>query len=160
MQKKSLLILAVTLVSFGLAMISCEKDKDNDPGINHSGAEWIIDSVNWNVVDQDLSGTGGQTVHLGTSYNAGSFYFQDNGEGSFDYDVSTYHREGVFTFMINSDNITINHIEQVISINFSQKIIAYSGTMDAAKMQFEGTETEQTTSSQFVLTGEFYLTKK
>ena len=143
-----------------ITVAGCEKDKHDDPEIKHSGDEWVIDSVNWNVVDQDFMGSVGQTVKSGTSYYPGSFYLKNDGGGSFEYDADVYHREGIFSYTINSDHISINHLEQNLSTNFSQKVVSYSGTITGARMEFDGTETEQTTSSQFVFTGEFYLTKK
>lgn len=144
----------------GITLIGCEKDKHDDPGIKHSGDEWLIDSVNWNVVDQNFMGGVGQTVKSGTSYHPASFYLKNDGGGSYEYDADIYHREGIFSYTINSDHISINYLEQNLSVNFSQKVVAYSGTITGTRMEFDGTETEQTTSNQFVFTGEFYLTKK
>ncbi len=159
--KKSLWIYPIVIFVIQLVIFSgCKKDDHDDPGIKHSGEEWVIDSVNWNVVDQDFSGGVGQMVKSGTSYQPGSFYFKQDGGGSYEFDADIYHREGIFSYTINSDHISINHIEQNLSANFSQKIIAYSGTITGNKMEFDGTDTEQSTTSQFVFTGDFYLTKK
>lgn len=161
MKKTLLSHLIFIFAIIGITVSGCEKDKkEEDPRIKHSGDEWAIDSVNWNVVDQDFSGGVGQNVKSGTSYQPGSFYFKDDGGGSYEFDADTYHREGIFTYTINSDHISINHLEQNLGVNFSQKVVAYSGTITGTKMEFDGTDTEQSTSSQFVFTGEFYLTKK
>ncbi len=162
MMKKTGKILFPLIFIFvtALLLMNCKKDKDDDSGFNHTGEEWLIDSVNWWVIDQDLSG-GGQATESGTAYNAGSFYFDTDGTGSYDYTVGNYHREGGFNYTEESGYIDITYINQSLAgLNFTQQVISFDGDKEGHLMELDGSDVDQSSSAQFSLTGEFYLSLK
>ena len=156
---------ALTLV-YQLALVvilfSCNKDdvKPDEINIEHVGEKWLITSVVYNIVDQNLTNPG-QAVKIGTLANAGAFYF-DGVKGSFDITIDDYHKEDVFSFQENSQDVTIISISQNVGVSsFSQHVIAISGEkISATTMSLQGTVTKQSTKGQFVLTGTFSLTKE
>lgn len=139
--------------------ISCAPDEPKDPQItvNHIGERWNISSVEYNIVDQDLTSP---AIKKGTETNAGAFYF-DGSKGSFDIKIDDYHKEDVFGFQLNNADVTITSIEQSVQgTSISQNVIVLSGEKDVTTMTLSGTITQQAVTSQFVLTGTFVLVRE
>ena len=156
--KNSTGIFSAFLVAILVSACFSGEIKSTKKKVTHVGEKWNITSVEYNIVDQKFS-SGAQTIKNGTATNAGAFYF-DGSQGSFDIVIDPYHKEDVFGYSENPPSITVNTIDQNVGgLTFSQSVIAFSGEKDGNTITIDGTITEQTTSSQFVLTGTFVLTK-
>jgi hypothetical protein len=151
------LLTALTLA----ALISCSKDDDAIPGskLEHVGQKWTITSVNYTIVDQSLSNPA-NWIQTGTASNAGAFYLNGS-EGSFDILINKNRQEDYFGYSMDNSAITIVQIDQSVSTaKFSQSIIAFNGEQSSSSMTLNGTFTRQSTSGQYVFTGDFVLTKE
>lgn len=154
--KYNIFLCTLICVSF----FSCSKD-DPAPGskLNHVGDKWIITSVDYTIVDQNLSNPS-QWFKNGTATNAGAFYFNGS-EGSFDIVIDKNHQEDYFGFTQDGSEISIVTIDQNLSgTKVSQSIIAISGEAEATSMTLSGTFTRQNLAQQYVFTGSFVLTKE
>lgn len=140
--------------------LACSKDDPKDENkINHVGEKWNISSVEYNMIDQNLSNPG-QSVKTGTASNAGAFYF-DGSKGSFDLTIENVHKEDVFSYTENTGEIDITSVGQAVSgASFSQNVIAISGDKSSTTMTLQGTVTKQSMTGQFVLTATFNLVKQ
>ena len=76
------------------------------------------------------------------------------------YKRQAYKREGTFTYTVSGNSISITYIKQVIMPSFSQTMVSYSGDKTDPDMTLSGSETEQTSAKQFVLTCDFVLKKQ
>jgi hypothetical protein len=150
--------LAFALVAM-LTLSSCSKDGDIAPGtLKHTGEKWNITSVDYNIVDVGLSNPA-NWVNIGTATNAGAFYFNGS-QGSFDIVIDGERQEDYFGYTIDGSSVTIVTIDQNISpSNFSQSVIAFTGEKVENTMTMSGTITRQSTSGEYVLTGDFVLTR-
>jgi hypothetical protein len=144
-----------------LALISCSEDekevRKGDPDITHESAhsQWNIVSADYTLIDQNTSGTVGQTFKTGTKENAGTFYFSDDlTSGSFEMNIEGYNKEDVF----NSNSIF--SIEQNVGVQTNQNILSINGDATATEMTLEGTIVKQSTTGQFMLTVSLSLVKK
>jgi hypothetical protein len=150
----SFLFLAMIVFCF-----ACSEDEPKAPvsTISHAGDKWNISSVEYNIVDQNLSSP---TIKNGTALNAGAFYF-DGAKGSFDIRIDNIHKEDVFGFQLDNADVTITSIQQSVQgASISQNVIVLSDEKDITTMTLSGTITKQAITSQFVLTGTFVLTKE
>jgi hypothetical protein len=147
------------MLFLGIAL-ACSEDKikEDQINVNHVGEAWKISSVDYNIVDQSTSGQG---VKIGTKADAGTFYF-DGTSGSFDITIDKVHKEDVFNFTENANDITIVSISQNVgTATLSQNVIAISGDKTSATaMTLQGTITKQSLSGQFVMTATFSLVKQ
>ncbi|MBX9850694.1 MAG: hypothetical protein K2X86_02940 [Cytophagaceae bacterium] len=141
----------------------CSKDKMLEKRIRKKEGEWKIESANWTIVYQNMSG---QFVRTGTTAT-GSFTFEKNGEGTYSYSIDTLQRTGKFTWDVNSQKLEIIKVGQTIDFlsgTVYQKAVNYIGTeTDKGEViVIEGTETDQEVGSgfnQFALTATFTLKK-
>jgi hypothetical protein len=152
-----------------LALISCSEDekevRKGDPDITHESAhsQWNIVSADYTLIDQNTSGTVGQTFKTGTKENAGTFYFSDDlTSGSFEMNIEGYNKEDVFNSNSDSDSgsISIFSIEQNVGVQTNQNILSINGDATATEMTLEGTIVKQSTTGQFMLTVSLSLVKK
>jgi hypothetical protein len=147
---------------FSALAISCSKDddpKNQDPNVNHVGAQWNITSSTYNIIDQQLSPLK-QTLKNGTSSNVGEFYF-DTAKGSFEFEIEGIHKEDVFAFTENGAEISIVNVTQSVGgSSVSQYTIVLDGEKTSATtMTLSGVISRQTNSGQFVMNASFELTK-
>lgn len=148
-------------IALCFVLVSCNKESDPKPdnSINHVGEKWNIVSVEYTLVDQNLTNPG-QVASNGTATNAGAFYF-DSGKGSFDITINQTTKEDYFSYSETGSDVSITSISQNVGgTNFSQNVIALSGEKTSATtMTLDGSITRQSTTGQFVLTGTFMLQK-
>ena len=154
------LLSVIALIS--VLATSCSKDddpKNQDPNVNHVGAQWNITSSTYTIVDQKFNPPK-QTVKNGTSSNVGEFYF-DSANGSFEFDIEGIHKEDIFSFTENGTDVSIINIAQNVgSSTFSQYTIVLSGEKTSATtMTLTGNISRQSGTSQFLMTATFELTK-
>ena len=149
------------------AVISCSEDEEEvrkgDPDITHDAAhaQWNIASATYTLIDQNTSGTIGQTFKSGTKENAGTFYFSDDlTSGSFEMNIEGYNKEDVFQSTPNSGSINIINIEQNVGAQTNQNVLSISGDATATEMTLDGTIIKQSTTGQFMLTVSLSLVKK
>ncbi len=163
---KTLSKITLFLCSIIFLFVSCSKDKTIERHVQKSDGIWNIDLVDWTVVTQSGSG---QSITTGTTNNAGTFTFENDGSGEYSYTVGdTIVRTGTFNWSVDDEKVIITSVSQSFSWSGSitQKAVAYIGTKPSkTKMTLEGSETEQYSGgssniSQFVLTGTFTMTKK
>ncbi|CAN5473150.1 hypothetical protein BH23BAC1_BH23BAC1_20720 [soil metagenome] len=145
-----------------MIIVSCSKDPEVKPAenkINHEGEKWKINSAEYTIIDQSLTNIA-QGIKTGTISNAGAFYF-NNGKGSFDISIDSYHKEDVFSISENLNDVSITSIAQNLSAVFSQNIIAFSGEKESATtITMNGSITKQSLTGQFVMSGKFVLEKE
>jgi hypothetical protein len=150
------------MLALQLFFISCSKDtevKPHENKISHEGEKGKINSAEYSIIDQNLTNPS-QGIKTGTVSNAGAFYF-NNGKGSFDISIDSYHKEDVFSISENTTELSITSIAQNLGSLFSQNIIAFSGEKDSdTSMTLNGSITRQSMTGQFVLSGKFILVKE
>jgi len=154
-------LMTLTACTFVALTISCSEDepkKENE--INHVGEKWKINSVEYNIIDQNLTNPS-QAVKNGTATDAGAFYF-DGAKGSFDITIDGIHKEDVFSFQQDANSINITSIAQSVSgASVSQNVIVISGEKNTSTtMSLNGTITKQSLAGQFVMTATFSLVKE
>ena len=149
------------------ALISCSEDeketRKGDPDLTHESAhaQWNIASVTYTLIDQNTSGSVGQTFRSGTKENAGTFYFSDDlTSGSFEMSIEGYNKEDVFSCTPNSGTISIFDIQQSVGVQTNQNVLAISGDATETEMTLDGTIIKQSTTGQFLLTVSLSLVKK
>jgi hypothetical protein len=158
----SLLFCAVIFIS-----ISCSKDKTMERQIQKKDGVWNIDLVSWTIVEQ-TSYAPYQRISNGSTSNAGTFTFDNDGSGKYSYTVNdSVSRAGSFTWTVDNEKASLISATQTIDYNtfaITQKAVAYTGTQDSkTKLTLEGTETDQYgsgTITQFVITATFTMSKK
>jgi hypothetical protein len=163
---KTLSQITLFLGSILILSSSCSKDKSIERSIQKNDGVWNIDNVDWQVVQQSTSG---QNITTGSTANAGTFTFENDGTGKYSYTVGdTITRSGSFKWSVDNEKANITYVSQSFSWSGSitQKTVAYTGsTSSKTKLTLEGSETDQYTGgssyiTQFVLTGTFTMTKK
>lgn len=151
----------IACIALCFVLVSCNKESDPEPenNINHVGDKWNIVSVEYTLIDQNLTNPG-QAAKTGTATNAGAFYFS-SGKGSFDITIDQTTKEDYFNFTESGSDVSITSISQNLGgTNFSQNVIALSGEKTSATtMTLEGSITQQSMTGQFSLTGTFTLQK-
>jgi hypothetical protein len=157
--KKNLSFLV--LLIFSVCIIACNKDEEPAPenNINHIGEKWNIVSVEYTLIDQNLTNPS-QLVQTGTATNAGAFYF-DGGKGSFDVTIKTTNKQDYFSYSETGSGVSVTSISQNVGgSTFSQNVISLSGEKTSATaMTLDGTITQQSMTGQFSLTATFTLQK-
>ena len=152
---------AVYLLFIVALVTGCNKDEDPDPNKNnveHTGDKWNIVSVEYDMINQDLSNPG-QSILTGTATNAGAFYF-NAGKGSFDITIEGVQKEDYYSYSESGTSVSIVSVSQNAGSQTSQNVIALDGSKPTSTtMTLEGTITRQTLTSQFVLTATFQLVK-
>jgi hypothetical protein len=161
---KSLSLFSVALL-FSFLAESCSKEKKIERTLHKKDGEWTISSVTWQKVLQSGSG---QTVTMGTSTNAGTFTFEKDGSGKYNFTIDGDNYSKSFNWTVSNETFSITAVSQ--NYDFStgdviQTAVAFSGTKNSKKkLIIEGSETYQSTSgssvTQEVLTGTFELTKE
>jgi hypothetical protein len=154
-------LMTLSACTFVALTISCSEDEPKKQSeLDHVGEKWKISSVEYNIVDQNLSNPS-QAVKSGTATDAGAFYF-DGTKGSFDITIEGIHKEDVFGFKQDANNISITSIAQSVSgASFSQNVIVLSGEKNTSTtMSIDGTVTKQSLTGQFVMTASFSLIKE
>lgn len=152
------------------ALISCSEDeketRKGDPDLTHESAhaQWNVASVTYTLIDQNTSGSVGQTFRSGTKENAGTFYFSDDlTSGSFEMDIEGYNKEDVFNCILNNPDpgsISIFDIQQSVGVQTNQNVLAISGDATETEMTLDGTIVKQSATGQFLLTVSLSLVKK
>ena len=154
--KHLLSILLISILTLGLA--SCSKDKKIENQLKKKDGVWNIDEVQW-VTTEQIFFPFSQTVLLGTSYNVGTFTFDEDGGGSYDYTVNGKQRTGIFGYSVENEEVAIIKVEQGL-FPFYQSTTVYVGESTGKKTFYlDGSETYQDTARQFVFAGEFYLSR-
>ena len=160
--KSKMLFFVIAL--FAAVLVSCsddEKTVKGDPDLTHEGVQWNIESAEYTLVDQNVSGGIGQTFKQGTKANAGTFYFVDGGEkGSFEMNIEGYNKEDAFAYTNSNGDVSIIAIDQQVGVQTNQNVIALTGSSTETEITLSGTITKQSTSGQFVLELEMVLKKK
>ncbi len=139
---------------------SCSKDGDESPKprLVHTGEKWNIASVEYTIIDQNLSDPS-QWIKTGTKTNAGAFYFNGT-EGSFDIVIDKSRLEDYFSYTDDAGDLTIISIEQSVSTSkISQNVIVFNGEKTTTTINVSGTVTNQNLAEQYVFTGTFELVK-
>ncbi|MFL5730788.1 MAG: hypothetical protein ACJ75J_14970 [Cytophagaceae bacterium] len=155
-----MLLTAITLLT------ACSKDKSIERQIQKKDGVWNIDNFAWNVVEQTSSPS--QNIFSGSTSNAGTFTFDNNGTGKYSYTVAdTIQRTGTFSWTV--DNEKVSMVSATQSVNYSnysvtQKAVTYSGAdVSKTKMTVTGSEVDQYSSgnvTQFTISGTMTLSKK
>lgn len=158
-----------TLLVFSFLFIicsSCSKDKKLEKTITNDSGVWNIDQVDYDIVATlpipDIS--------QGTAYNVGTFTFKSSGQGSYEYSITTnmttHELSSSFLWQVEDGDITITQVEQTMdlaNLKIKQHVVAMDGEETSPdKISLEGSETLQefgTAVEQFVLVGNFYLSK-
>lgn len=147
------------VLALSAAMISCSDDEEEarkgDPDVTHEGTKWNIASVDYMLVDQNLSGgAAGQTYKTGTKENAGTFYFVEGSDkGSFEMNIEGYNKEDLFNYSSDdAGSVSIFDIQQSVGVSTNQNVIIINGTSSATEMVLDGSIVKQSTTSQFFLT--------
>ena len=146
------------IVLMSAAVFSCSDDDEvtrkGDPDITHEGDTWTVSSIDYSLIDQNLSGTAvGQTYKEGSKENAGTFYFVNGGEkGSFELEIEGYNKEDFFSYTIVDGSVDISVISQSVGVTTNQNVIQIDGAQVDAQMTLSGVITKQSTSGQFILT--------
>jgi len=161
--KSKMLFFVIAL--FAAVLVSCsdddEKKAKGDPDLTHEGVQWNIESAEYTLIDQSMSGSIGQTFKTGTKANAGTFYFVDGGEkGSFEMNIEGYNKEDAFAYSNEQGDISIIAIDQQVGVKTNQNVIALTGSSTETEITLSGTITKQSTTGQFVLELEMVLKKK
>lgn len=154
-----MLLLAVSLF-FAQACSEDDDPKVEADVLNHVGTPWKISSVEYNLIDQNLTNPS-QGFKTGTATNAGTFYF-DGTKGSFSFTIEGTKKEDYFNYQEDASDVTITSISQSVGGSaLSQNVIALSGDkVSATTMTLSGTITKQSLTGQFVLTATFSLVKE
>jgi len=149
----------ILIITMALSLTNCNKDKKIERQLTKKDGVWNIDNVHWITVDQQFSPIQ-QTISEGTTNNAGTFTFDDDGSGSYNYSVGGVNRAGTFTYAVDDEEIAIVNVAQGWFPVFYQEATAYAGEQTSKKkLYLEGTETYQDTAQQYVFTGEFNLSR-
>lgn len=152
-----LLILIAALVFSG-----CSKEKRIERTLHKGDGSWSISSVTWQKVEQSTSG---QTVDMGTSSDVGTFTFENDGSGSYNFTIDGDSYSRSFDWVVSDESISITEVIQSVDYltgDVIQISVAFSGVRDNKnEITLEGSETMQTTSgtsvTQKVISGTFKL---
>lgn len=161
MQK--LLLILTTGLSL-LVLFSCSKEKQLEKTLYKKEGSWNVKSAEWNQVSQ--SSTTGQSVVTGTSTDAGTFTFDEGGNGTYSFVLGTKTYSESFTWSVSGETFSITKITQAIDFftgDITQIVISFSGSqIDKNTIEMDGSDTRQYTSgdiTQTVMTGSFTLTR-
>ena len=153
----------IALLFLSLFISSCSKDKKIEKALHKKEGEWNITSVTWEKVVQDTSG---QSINFGTTSNAGTFTFDKDGDGNYQYTINGTSRFLSFRWNVHDEKISVTKLSNTFDLNgdFTQTVISMMGSQTSKNtIVLEGSETIQYsfgTVSQEVLVATFSLTKK
>lgn len=164
MKNLRLFSFTLLLLSCSIFLSNCSKEKKLERALYKKEGVWNITSVTWEKV---IVNSSGQHVSLGMTANAGTFTFEKDGKGSYNFtvDAATYSRN--FTWTVHDETIKIVRVST--DVNFStgdidQLTIAITGSQESKNnIRFSGSETHVYSggpTSETVLTGTFSLTKQ
>lgn len=163
MKKSKFLFTAIIILMSSFLLTSCSKDKRVERALYKKDGVWNITSVTWTKVIQDISG---QSVTQGITANAGTFSFNKDGSGSYNFTINSDTYSQTFTWTVSNEDISITKVSQTVDFsgNFDQLAVAISGTQSSkSKIALDGSETHQYSSgnvTQKVMTGTFSLERK
>lgn len=146
------------------ATTSCSKEKRTERILHKKGGNWEVSSATWEkVVETD----NGLTIDLGSGSNLGTFYFEENGNGSYNFTLTGTNFGQNFSWAAGDDSFSVYKIAQSFDLsgNITQIVISFNGTVqDKQNITLVGTHTEQIVSNSdltvIVLTATLNLTKK
>lgn len=154
-----------SLVVIGLTLTACSKEKQLERTLYKKDGKWKVQSAEWSQVSQ--SSSSGQSVVTGTSTDAGTFEFKDDGNGSYDFTLGTETYSQSFDWTVSEENFSIIKVAQSFDFftgDIVQMAISFSGTrVDKNKLEIEGSETFQYYSGdidQRVMSGTFTLVRE
>jgi len=153
----STILVAVLLTG----LVGCSKDKRVENQLKKKDGIWIIDDVQWVYDFQNLI-TGYTILSEGTTLDAGTFTFHDDGSGSYDYTVSTnLRRTGSFTYSVKDEVVSIVYSYQNVNGPYYQETNTFVGEQGSKKkLHLTGSEAYEDSSEKNLLTGEFNLSRK
>ncbi|HYG49404.1 MAG TPA: hypothetical protein VD905_00810 [Flavobacteriales bacterium] len=146
-------------------LVQCSKEKKVERSLYKKEGTWSITSVSWQKVLQDTSG---QSVSQGTTANAGTFMFDKDGSGSYNFTVDGTIYNETFAWSVNNTTVSITKVSQNVDFtgggSIEQIAISFSGDQkDKKNFEIQGSDSRQYASgsiSQKVFTGTFSLTKQ
>src|SRR3989344_6649308 len=133
----------ISILFISVLITSCSKDKKIEKTLHKKEGEWNITSVTWEKVVQDTSG---QSINFGTTSNAGTFTFDKDGDGNYQYTINGTSRFLAFRWNVHDEKISVTKLSNVFDLsgNFTQTVISMSGTQTGKNtIVLEGTETIQ-----------------
>lgn len=163
MKKSNILFITFILLTSSFLLTDCSKDKRVERAVYKKDGNWNINSVTWTKVIQDMSG---QSVTQGITTNAGTFSFDKDGSGSYNFTIDGDTYSQTFTWTVDNEEISIVKVSQLVDLsgNIDQLAVAISGTQSSKnKIDLDGSETHQYSSgnvTQKVMTGTFTLERK
>jgi len=161
MKKHYILLNLLLLILF---FVSCSKEKQLEKTLYKKEGNWNVKSADWSQVLQ--SSTSGQSVITGSSTDAGTFSFDEDGGGSYDFTLGTETYSESFSWSVSEETFSITKISQSIDFftgDITQIVISFSGTqVNKTTIEMDGSDTRQYTSgdiTQSVMAGSFILSK-
>jgi hypothetical protein len=161
---KKFLSLAVLAV-FMVCAPSCSKEKRLERMLYKSDGSWNITTMNYTYISTDENNV--SVTVSATAENAGTFRFEEDGDGSYNFTVGGVTHAQSFGWSTSEESFVITKIKQdinFVTFDIEQLVIALSGEKsDRNQITLSGSETIQTTSdtniSQAVLTVNMTLDK-
>jgi hypothetical protein len=99
-----------------LSITSCSKEKKTERVLHRTGS-WEVAELDWTIVSQGVTDTSLiQGTLSGSETNAGTFYFDKDGSGSYLITYNEIPKNGSFRWSVNS-NGTVTIIETTSLIN-------------------------------------------
>lgn len=161
---KRLQILSAVMLSL-LFLFSCSKEKQLEKTLYKKDGNWTVKSADWEQISQ--STTSGISIITGTSADAGTFSFDENGNGSYNFTLGAITYSESFSWSVSEESFSITKITQSIDFfsgEITQIIIAFSGSrIDKNTIEMSGSDTRQFTSgdiTQTVMAGTFTLARE
>lgn len=155
----------IFVVGLMLIAFSCSKEKKLEKTLYKKDGSWKVTSAEWQQVSQ--SSTSGQSITTGTSTDAGTFNFEEDGSGSYSLTFGTKTYNQTFNWTVTDEEFSIVKVAQSIDIatlDIVQLAVAFSGTqLDKNTLQLEGSETLQYFSGdleQSVMTASITLVRQ
>jgi hypothetical protein len=163
MKKRELFSFTVLLFACSVLLSNCSKEKQLERALHKKEGVWNISSVSW---EKSILTSSGHNVSFGTTANPGTFTFEKDGSGSYNFTVdgSTYSRN--FAWAVNGENIKIARISTSFDLsgNIEYLTIGIVGKQkNKSNIELSGTETLVYSSgpaTETVFTGTFSLTKQ
>lgn len=160
----------IYLIIIGTILLAaCSKEKQLEKTITKKDGKWNITSVDWVLEDIFIKNDSlSEQFNIGTATNAGSFTFEDDGSGSYDFTVFNTVFSGIFSWVANDEgNVFLTHVEQTIGPNTTtQYLVSYTALkVSKNEMEMAGSITQSSTNSQTTdmqaikIAGEFKLTR-
>ncbi|HET6991769.1 MAG TPA: hypothetical protein VFJ43_10615, partial [Bacteroidia bacterium] len=130
MKKSNLLSLTLFILVSSFFLTDCSKDKKIERTLYKKEGTWAVTSVNWEQVQQDTSG---QSIYTGTTASAGTFTFDKDGSGSYNFTVNGTNYSQTFSWSVDNEKISITKVGESFNLsgNFDQLAVAISGTQSS-----------------------------